>query len=436
MREALDRVRAELGRDAVILSTRQVPVRRLLPWGQKEEVEITAGLGIATKPIATRAARPARQPVPPVAPMPRLTEQERRAAEIVKELQRRDFGGTIATAASNNRLDLLTPEEPHVTLQPTTRGVRAVPLLEAGPSADLSKRLDAIERMLADLGRRHRASAEVPADLLGVYDGLIAAETDDAIARDLVGRLKDQATPAQLADPTVARAVLTRLVEAELQCAGPIAVTPGSRKVVALVGPTGVGKTTTLAKLAANFGLRDGLRTGLVTVDTYRIAAVEQLKTYAEIIDLPMKVVAAPAEMRSALDELTGLDLVLIDTAGRSPRDAEQIAELADLLDAARPDETHLVLSLTAGRRTLAQAVERFKAVAPSAVIVTKLDEADGAGPVLGLCRDGRLPVSYVTTGQDVPDDIEPARPDRLARRIVSVTRVQSRESREERAIA
>src|SRR5258707_11042038 len=107
------------------------------------------------------------------------------------------------------------------------------------------------------------------------------------------------------------------MVESEHRCPPPIGTTPGRRRVVALVGATGVGKTTTIAKLAANFRLREGIRMGLVTVDTYRIAAVDQLRTYAEIIDLPMRVVTNPREMRQALDELTGLDLVLIDTAGR-----------------------------------------------------------------------------------------------------------------------
>lgn len=427
MREALDRVRAELGRDAVILATRQVPVRRLLPWGQKEEVEITAGLGIETKPVVTRPARPAypattSRPARPA--MPLMTAPERRAAEIVKELQRRSADGPFAAKPAASRIDLSTQDEVSLSVRPESPAF--------GPSADLTKRLDAIERMLADLGRRQHTSSEVPADLLGTYDRLVAAEVDEAIARHLVDRLAQQTPGGRPADPAAARLSLLRLVETELRCGGPIRIEPGTRKVVALVGPTGVGKTTTLAKLAANFRLRDGVRTGLVTVDTYRIAAVDQLRTYAEIIDLPMKVVTSPAEMRTALDELAGLDLVLIDTAGRSPRDAEQIAELADLIAAARPDETHLVLSLTAGRKTLSQSVARFQAVDPTAVILTKLDEADGPGAILGLARDGGPPVSYVTTGQDVPDDIEPARPDRIARWIVDETRVERRESREE----
>ena len=118
---------------------------------------------------------------------------------------------------------------------------------------------------------------------------------------------------------------------------------------MALVGPTGVGKTTTTAKLAAHFRLHEHRRVGLITVDTYRIAAVEQLRTYADIIDLPMEVASTPDEMRQAIGRLADLDLILMDTAGRSPRDEVQIQELKSLLVEAQPDEVHLVLSCASG---------------------------------------------------------------------------------------
>jgi flagellar biosynthesis protein FlhF len=208
-------------------------------------------------------------------------------------------------------------------------------------------------------------------------------------------------------------------VESCVSIAPPIATVAGTRRVVALVGPTGVGKTTTVAKLAANFKLAHGFRPGLVTVDTYRIAAVEQLRTYAEIISLPLAVANAPGEMRRAMDELGDVDLVLIDTAGRSPRDEVKIRELADFLAEARPDEVHLVLSAVAGERSLRAAVERFSVVRADRLILTKLDEADGLGGVLAVLGQADRPVSYLTTGQAVPDDIEPADRSRLARLIL-----------------
>jgi flagellar biosynthesis protein FlhF len=296
---------------------------------------------------------------------------------------------------------------------------------EADPTAGLSRRLDSIQKMLHDLGRANQVPRhdQVPAELFQVFTELIDAEVEEDVARDLIYKLKRTATPAQLADADAVRALLTALVESEIRCREPIAPKPGRRRVVALVGATGVGKTTTIAKLAANFRLRSGIKLGLVTVDTYRVAAVEQLRTYAEIIDLPMKVVTNPLEMRRALDELAGLDLVLIDTAGRSPKDELQIQELKSLLAEAHVDEVHLVLSMTSSRQSLEAAADKFKAAGITAVILTKLDEASGMGAVMSLARRVELPISYLTAGQAVPDDIEPAHPRRIARLILGQER-------------
>ncbi len=211
-----------------------------------------------------------------------------------------------------------------------------------------------------------------------------------------------------------------QIVEREIAVQPPITMTPGRCRVVALVGPTGVGKTTTIAKLAANFRLREKWNVGLITVDTYRIAAVEQLRTYADIIDLPMQVVSTPREMREAVDRLSHLDLVLLDTAGRSPRDEVKIRELRALLAEARADEVHLVLSSAASSASLINAAERFASAGTSALILTKLDEASGLGHLLPALRSARLPLSYLTNGQNVPDDIEMADPRRVAQTVLS----------------
>jgi flagellar biosynthesis protein FlhF len=195
----------------------------------------------------------------------------------------------------------------------------------------------------------------------------------------------------------------------EIPIADPIRVVSGSRSVVALVGPTGVGKTTTIAKLAAHYRLRERCRVGLITVDTYRIAAVEQLKTYAEIMDLPLEVVSTPRQMRAAVGRLVDVQLVLIDTAGRSPRDAVRLNELRGLLAESQADEVHLVLSAVAGPDSLDVAAGAFSTVGASALILTKLDEAAALDWLPALLNRHRLPLSYTTSGQNVPDDISPA---------------------------
>jgi flagellar biosynthesis protein FlhF len=288
-------------------------------------------------------------------------------------------------------------------------GVSGALTQETDPTAALSRRLDAIQKMLHDLGRANQLPRgdQVPPELFQVYAELIDAEVEDDVARDLISKLKRNAAPAQLTDAGAARSLLTALVESEVRCCEPIAPKSGRRRVVALVGATGVGKTTTIAKLAANFRLRSGI----------------QLRTYAEIIDLPMKVVTNPLEMRRALDELAGLDLVLIDTAGRSPKDELQIQELKSLLAEAHVDEVHLVLSMTSSRQSLEAAAEKFAAAGTTAVILTKLDEASGMGAVLSLARRVGLPISYLTAGQAVPDDIEPAHPRRIARLVLGQER-------------
>jgi flagellar biosynthesis protein FlhF len=291
---------------------------------------------------------------------------------------------------------------------------------DASVSHQMQGQLRSLQSMVQDLCRRSKCSGqEWSSEYFQLFTSLLDAELDEATARELVENVRKDPRAAATGDPELLHDRVASMIERDIQVTGPIRVTPGRCRLAALIGPTGVGKTTTVAKLAANFRLKEKRRVGLITVDTYRIAAVEQLRTYADIIDLPMHVVSTPREMRETVEQMSHLDLILLDTAGRSPKDEVRIQELKAFLSEARADEVHLVLSSVAGAQTLEKTAERFAAVGATSLILTKLDEANGLGNLLPLLRSSRLPLSYLTDGQNVPDDIQTAEAARLAQRIL-----------------
>lgn len=377
LHDALQVVRRELGPDAAVLHTREVP-RGMFRWWSGRQIEVTASAGVN---VPSRLPEPELQPglasavppdsVPRAVTMPAADEHDYRAKF------RDDLKGQIA----------------------------------------------GLHSMVEDLCRRSadQKKRELPESLFHLFTDLIEAEVSEDLARELVEHVRSTRPEGDQDDAVLLKARVARLIEDEIDCRGPVLVTPGERKLVALVGPTGVGKTTTIAKLAANFHLRQRQRVGLITVDTYRIAAVDQLRTYADIIDLPMEVVATPREMRAAVNRLADFDLVLMDTAGRSPRDELRIQELKNLLAEARADEVHLVLSSVASTAGMKKAAERFAEIGATSLVLTKLDEATGLGNLLPLLRSCRLPLSYVTHGQKVPDDIAAADPRKLARVVLGM---------------
>ena len=186
-------------------------------------------------------------------------------------------------------------------------------------------------------------------------------------------------------------------------------------KIIALIGATGVGKTTTLAKIAARFVLEQGIDAALITADTYRISAVEQLKTYSDILGLPLEIVYTPQELKTAIHKFRKKDLLLIDTAGRSQHNEFQMKELCDFLAVHPRIQRYLVLSATTKNRDAADILEKFSVCEPDHVIFTKTDETASVGLILNLLYEKELSLAFFTNGQSVPDDIVPATSDALA---------------------
>jgi flagellar biosynthesis protein FlhF len=188
------------------------------------------------------------------------------------------------------------------------------------------------------------------------------------------------------------------------------------KRIMAFVGPTGVGKTTTIAKLAARWALQDKKKIALVTIDTFRIGAVEQLRIYGEIIGVPVEVVTSPAELQHVLARHKNKDTIFIDTTGRSAKRPMQLAELRAFLDPVKNLEKYLVVSATIKARDLLTIYRAYSSIGLTAAIFTKLDETDSLGPLLDLCHRTSLPVAYVANGQNVPEDLEEADSTALAR--------------------
>ena len=224
-------------------------------------------------------------------------------------------------------------------------------------------------------------------------DDLAAARGEEAVVRLLAGVFQHRVAPL-----TFAR-----------------------RSVIALVGPTGVGKTTTIAKLAARAALCEQRSVALVTCDTFRIGAVEQLRVYSRILDIPLEVAAAPEDMARAVRKQRDADVIFIDTTGRNHRNALQLRELQALLEPASPTEVHLVVSAAASPELQIEVVESFSVLSPNRLIMSKIDEAGECGCIANLSVSAGLAVSCVTNGQNVPDDIQFADPDLLAGLVLGV---------------
>jgi flagellar biosynthesis protein FlhF len=253
--------------------------------------------------------------------------------------------------------------------------------------------------------------------MLGLYGELVANDVDPMIALRLceyTQRTLLEQGP-ETVDPEQARLFMRRVIADFIPVASPIQLEPGKMRVAALVGPTGVGKTTTIAKLAAYAKLELKQKVALLTLDTFRMAAVDQLHQYAEILQVPLHVALTVEDLRAAMRFYQDRALVLIDTPGHSPKDSEMQNQLRRFLDELPEVETHLVLSATTKPRDLADIAQRFEPLKPGRIIFTKLDETSTFGPLLSTLVRVKRPLSYLGTGQEVPQDLELATSRRVA---------------------
>lgn len=371
----MNKVKLELGREAVILHTRRFKTGGMLGLFGNERVEVMAAVDDAL--LETPAVKTVVAPAMP----------------------------TVAA--------VMPPQQTHETVAPVSVPLTPVKTAEPEWKQELAEMRSLLERAL------HESKQGADAVASAAVEKLLQADVLQPVAESLVRQ--DPVLyqwKGTLTEPAFTER-LERLVEQGLGKVSGVALNGSAPHVVALLGPTGVGKTTTIAKLAAYFSLQKGMRVSLITADTYRISAVEQLKTYAEIMGLQLEIVYAPQELAKALAKCKGSQLVLLDTAGRSPKNQEQLEELQLLLSQVPQAEKHLVLSLTTCNRDALEIAKRFSVCSPDKVLFTKLDEASRCGVILNVLQQFPMKLSYVTNGQNVPDDLQIVSPAWLAKELL-----------------
>lgn len=314
------------------------------------------------------------------------------------------------------------PCSPAVSINP--REPAALAGIRSPQAGSMQNELAAIRDMVGQVLQRQvtaaprNATPSMPRAIFDMYLKLVAQDVSQELADQIVAAVQAEIGSELLDDEQAIRAAALRQLAAIIPAAEAAASgrsVHNRPRTIALVGPTGVGKTTTVAKLAATFKLRMHRRVGLITADTYRIAAVDQLRTYADIIGLPLHVVMTPADMSDAIQRLRESEVILIDTAGRSQNDEARLDELRQMIAAAQVDEVHLVLSSTASEKALLREAEAFARVGIDKIVLTKLDEAVSFGVLINVMQKVGKQLSFLTTGQEVPDHLEPGRPQRLA---------------------
>ncbi len=349
MKEAIGQVKAELGAEAMILTTRRLPRGPQNPYG-RDVFEIEA------------------------------------AAE--------GSFGAAGTVAGDGRKSALEAR---------------ASVMGDGPGEwqGISSELSEIKDMLL-VSNRTRGISQflgLPQACLNLYSRLLRAGISEERAWGFMTAAgafeKQKDIESQQVIKDVFQAIMKAIVVAD-----PFAGKNGERYAAAFVGPTGVGKTTTIAKLSAELSLNQKKKVGIVSVDSYRIGAVDQLKTYASIMGLPCLSAFSKEDLSSALKKLADRDVILIDTAGQSHRDMGRLEELRELLDGAFSIDTHLVLSAATKPEDMAAAANNFSVLKPSSYVFTKVDETGSRGGLVDQMLNLKLPVSFITNGQRVPEDI------------------------------
>ena len=420
--DALQRVRRELGPDAVIFQTRKLKKGGFFGLFGKNWAEITAGVDVDKEP-RTSAPPAGASPFAPVTldrPIPTGATGDRTGD--LPTARGTLLAGYAPTKPRDGGFKPWVPDEAMPSTFPANPLAATESPAAAGRMGEIEKQIAELKILVSTaIGGASASAARVSSSEFSLWVGrLRRLGVEEETARKVVAAAESRAAAGDSARP--AEDWVVEEIGKMLRVAPPLAVPGDGRpRVMAFIGPTGVGKTTTIAKIAARYFLNEGKKVALVTADTYRIAAVQQLKGYGEIMGLPVEVVNTPQDLREALVRQSDKDLLLLDTAGRSPQNAQQIQELRELFLASQADEVHLVVSVTTRFHDMLDILGKFGVIPIQRLLLTKLDETRAPGVALDLAAHFPIPVCWLSTGQGVPADLVAAERDALARRVAGL---------------
>ncbi|MCQ6557901.1 flagellar biosynthesis protein FlhF [Paenibacillus mendelii] len=419
--EALPMIRSDLGVDAIILNTKEIKVGGFLGMFGKKKMEVIAAVEAAG---AAGAAKPAAKSVPQAKIKPALARGDEisatAAAAFAASLQQAvassvppqqqaesNTNGTSASIGGQaSELYRAQREAASATARPNQ------PVEKPGKMSEdeLLNEIRDMKQWIVRMSKQQHA-AQQPESIQALQTRLDEQEVHGDITEKLITEVEArfEGQDAELVNRELVWTAAAEILAEWLEGLEDEGIHRDTR-VVHFVGPTGVGKTTSIAKLAAEQTLKAGKRVGFITSDTYRIAAVDQLRTYATILNVPLEVVFSPAEVTRAFHQLEDRELIFMDTAGRNFRNELYVSEVNSLLQTKDRAETYLVLSLTGKFSDMSVVAEHFAKYGVQKVLYTKQDETHASGAVLNLALQQGMRPAYIAYGQTVPDDIAPFR--------------------------
>ena len=412
MNEGLTRIRYELGKDAIIISQRKVRKPGIKGLFLKKVIEVTAAVENTANQEKSNYSnqdvnysKKDEEFQNSLESIKRLMQDEVASKDnIVKTEETENIGAINQRILEHNanveKENVKIDKQIENNVIKTGNNIKEI-TTQKDEKEDLSGNdIEAIHKEVSELKDliskviKNNSSDEEPDDLL--KDKLRVLEIDEDFQDEIVQSVKENSK-----DDTDENEALRDVFERDI-----LVSNKSLNGRVVLVGPTGVGKTTTIAKLAGRLALIEKKKVGLITVDTYRIGAIEQLKTYAEIMNIPFQVVITMKEMEESIETMKDCDVVLIDTTGRSCKNAMQISELRAFVQKANPNHISMVISATTKNSDIKNILKGYSQLEYDNVIITKLDETNVYGSLYNIAKIANKPVNFITIGQNVPDDI------------------------------